>query len=372
MSKATNNLNTTNIPMDGNEAKRILNLEKTLNMTQGTIIFSISALCIVALLYLKYPDTFVKQFGYSLFLTVILCFIVFAVWTFYGTFQLKNPGATFDDLLSHYGNIKTWGTITLIAASVIGLFFGITALLGSFSESSSSATTGAYLTYIVILGLVAGTFFVFRKTAADDAPILLQLPKHTQKFYDERKKFTLILFAFVIIMSILYFLNPGGYMTKYAGATLFLTIFIGLALVLTVKGYDYFFTNPEKSAAAFNEQFKNIPQFSTFFKSGYIVLGLGISALFFYWLISALGLLNENNDTTSKDKIIKTIVNIILLLAVFAIIYKLVNAGGYFANTPLFRLIFNTIMYIPCLLVVVVDFISIYLKKSRVLLQLLQ
>jgi hypothetical protein len=52
------------------------------------------------------------------------------------------------------------------------------------------------------------------------------------------------------------------------------------------------------------------------------------------------------------------------LLAVFAIIYKLVNAGGYFANTPLFRLVFNTIMYIPCLLVVIVDFIVDLFKQK--------
>jgi hypothetical protein len=361
MSNATTNINT---KMDGNEVKRILNLEKTLNITQGTLIFTVSAICVVAMLYLKYPDTFVKQFGYSLFLTVILCFIVFAVWTFYGSFQIKNPGATFNDLLSHYGSIKTWGTITLIAASVIGLFFGILALLGNFSESSSNANTGAYLTYIIILGLVAGTFFIFRKTAADDAPILLKLPKHTQEFYHDRKKFTLILFAFVVLMSMLYFFNPGGYATKYGGATIFLTVFIGLALVLLVKCYDFFFTNPEKSAAAFREKFEKVPQLTTFLKAGYIVLGLGISALFFYWVISALGLLSENNDVSSKDKIIKIIVNIIILLAVFAIIYKLVNAGGYFANTPLFQLVFNTILYIPCLLVVIVDFIADLFKKK--------
>jgi hypothetical protein len=360
----TTNINTTDIKMDGNEVKRVLNLEKTLNVTQGVIIFTISALCIVFLLYKKYPDTFVKQFGYSLFLTVILCFIVFAIWSFYTVYKIKNPGATFEDLISHYGQVKTWGTIILIVAATISLFFGILAMLGTFSDSAASATAGTYITYITILGLVAGTFFVFNKTATDDESILFKLPKHTQKFYDERKKFTLILFAFVILMTMLYIFNPGGYMTKYAGATIFLTIFIGLALLLTVKGYDYFFTNPEKSAAAFNEQYKNVPGFNTFFKSGYIFLGLGISALFFYWLISSLGLLSQNYDASNKDKIIKTIVNIFLLLVVFAIIYKLVNAGGYFANTPIFRLIFNTILYIPCLLVVIVDFIADLFKQK--------
>ena len=53
---------TTNATMSVNEVKRILDLEKTLNVTQGTLLFTTSAIGIVTFLYFKYPDIFVKQF----------------------------------------------------------------------------------------------------------------------------------------------------------------------------------------------------------------------------------------------------------------------------------------------------------------------
>ena len=362
MNKAPNIPNTTNTTnISAGEVKRILNLEASLNGTLGVIFFMFVALIIVTILYDKYPDVYVKQFGYSLFLTAILAFILFGVWTFYNNFKTNNPGATFENFTEQYSKIKTWGSITLIAATIIGLFFGILIMLGGLSNSGAgnSSTAGTYITYIIFLGLLAGSFGVYTMTDAKDMPVLQQLPKHTQEFYKKRKKFSIILLAFIVLITILYAVNPGGYMTKYGGAPIFLTMFIGLALLLTVVIYDYYFTNPSKIIAP-----ENVTNFSTFLRGGYIVAGLGLSALFLYWIISALGLLNEHDDKSSKDKIAKMIVNIIVLLMVLAIVYKVVNAGGYFSNTPLFRLIFNTILYIPCLLVVLVDFMVDLFKQK--------
>jgi hypothetical protein len=356
MNKAPNITNTS-----AGEIKRILNLEASLNGTKWIIGFMCLALIIVTILYIKYPDVYVKQFGYSLFFTAILAFILFGVWTFYSNFKIKNPGATFENFTEQYSKVKTWGFITIIIATIIVLFFGILTMLGRLSDSGAgnSSTTGTYITYIIFLGLFAGSFLVYTMTDAKDIPVLQQLPKHTQEFYTDRKKYSIILFAFIILTSILFIVNPGGYMTKYGGAPIFLTLFIGLALLLTVVIYDHYFTNPSKIVAP-----NDVTNFSTFLRGGYIVAGLGLSALFLYWIISALGLLNEHDDKSSKDKIAKMIVNIIVLLMVLAIVYKVVNAGGYFSNTPLFRLIFNTILYIPCLLVILVDFIVDLFKQK--------
>jgi hypothetical protein len=364
MNKAPNITNTTT-NISAGEVKKILNLETSLNGTMYIIGFMMVVLIIMTILYVKYPDVFVKQFGYSLFLTAILAFIFFGVWTFYSNFKIKNPGATFENFTEQYSKVKTWGAIIIIAATIIGLFYGILIMLGGLSDSGAgnSSTAGTYITYTILLGLLAGSFLVYTVSSEKDIPVLQQLPKHTQEFYSERKKYSIILFAFIILITILYAVNPGGYMTKYGSVTIFLTIFIGLALLLTVVAYDYFFANPEKSVA-FQDRLKDAPNLMTFLKGGYIVLGLGISILFLYWIINALGLLNEHDDKGSKDKIGKIIVNIIVLILILAIVYKLVNAGGYFSNTPLFRLIFNTILYIPCLLVVLVDFI-VDLSKQK-------
>jgi hypothetical protein len=163
----------------------------------------------------------------------------------------------------------------------------------------------------------------------------------------------------------LYLYNPSGFMTKYGGASVFISIFMGIALLLIIIGYDKFYTDPVK-ASAYEKYWENWPNLFKFFKGFYILFGLGISALFFYWIIYALGFLDQNEDKSSKGYIIKVIVNLVIFIGIFSIIYKTVNAGGYFSSNPLFRLIFNTILYIPCLLVTVVDFIVDLFSKKPV------
>ena len=367
MNKATNNvtnkatsnvMNKANTIMSIPEEKKILDLEKTLEGTAYMGGFMVFAVIIVGILYLQNPDTFVPQFGYSLFLTVILVFIFFGIWNFYSTFKQTNPGVTVDDLIIKYGKLKSYGLFALIAAIVISLSFGIISMLGSGGDN-----LGLLINFIIIICLMIGSYFIFKQSSDNDNKILEQLPKHTQLFYGDRKKYAMILLVFSILVMGLYAFNPGEVMTKYGGATVFLTIFVSIILILVVKVYDFYFTEPKKSAEL-RGKFENIPNLFTFLKGFYIIFGLGLSALFFYWVIKTLGFLDQNEDKSDSGQIIKTIVNIVFLIGMFAVLYKLVNAGGYFSNNPVFRLIFNTILYIPCLLVVIVDFVvDIFNKK---------
>jgi hypothetical protein len=77
-------------------------------------------------------------------------------------------------------------------------------------------------------------------------------------------------------------------MTKYGGAGVFISIFMGIALLLIVIGYDKFYSDPVK-ASAYEKYWENWPNLFKFFKGFYILFGLCISALFFYWIIYALG-----------------------------------------------------------------------------------
>jgi len=356
MSNSTN-INTNTI-MTATEEKRILNLEGSLKGYRGIMAFMVLAVIILIIMYAKYPDAFIPKFGYSIILTVIIIFIFLAIWNFYSNFIKSNPNATLEDLMSKNGKWTSVGAFTIVAATIIGLCFGIISMLDTEKNN-----LGFLINYIVALLLMATSVFIFKKSSADDSKILEKLPKHTQMFFNERKKFTIIFAIFVILVIGLYIYNPAEVMTKYGGATIFLTIFVGTILLLVIKVYDYYYTDPKKSAELKGD-YKDMPRLYTFLKGFYILFGLVLSGLFFYWVINALGLLDQSEDKGSKNYIIKTIVNIVFLIGMFSVLYKLVNAGGYFSNNPLFRLIFNTILYIPCLLVIIADFITDLFNKK--------
>jgi hypothetical protein len=354
-----NATNATNASMSNTEVNRILDLEKLLTGTRYLYLFMLLALAMMIIIYFVYPDFLNSNFGYSIFYTIILVFIFFGMWNFYSTFKQTHPNLNVDDLITKYGKLKSYGVFALVAGAIIALCFLLFSILGSGKNNWE-----LLVTYTIVICLIIGSILVY-KTSSSDSKILEKLPKHTQLFYDDRKKYTIILFLMFFVMSGLYISNPGGVMTKYGGATIFLTMFVGILLILVVKVYDYYFTDPKKSAEL-KGNFESIPKLFTFLKGFYILFGLCLSALFFYWILNALGFLDQNEDKSDKGKIIKTIVNIVFLIGMFTVLYKLVNASGYFANNPIFRLIFNTILYIPCLLVVIVDFIVDLFNKKPV------
>jgi hypothetical protein len=344
-------MNSTINPISKEEAQRIWDLEYKMEGLPSVLFFIAIAVTIISVLYTQYPDIFVAKFGYSIILTIILIFIFIGIWSFYTSYKKTYSSGTMDAFIANYSKIPLFITAFLI----LSLIFGIIYLLGIFTTPFKN-NLGLLINYIIILILLLGTAFVFKKSSAKDEQILEKMPKHIQQFYTERKKYMMIFFVFMLFIIGLYLYNPSGFMTKYGGASVFISIFMGIALLLIVIGYDKYYNDPVK-ASAYEKYQENWPNLFKFFKGFYILFGLGISALFFYWIIYALGFLDQNEDKSNKEYIIKVFVNLVIFIGIFSIIYKTVNAGGFFSSNPLFRLIFNTILYIPCLLVIIVDFI---------------
>ena len=354
---ATTNTNQNSNKMNTGEIQRILTLEKSLNGLSITIFFMIFCIGIVFGLYAYNPDIFTKQFGYSLILTIILVFSVLGAVYAYNSSLKENPGATINNLIQNYSTIP----IVIFVVFIIGLIIAILSTLGVFSGSFSIKNNPALLfNYIIIIILIGITGYVYKKNSTSDADTVKRLPGYLQAFYGDKKKYTIIFVLYLLVVIGLYIYNPGGFMTKYGGINIFLNMFIGVVLFLIIKKYEYYFVDPQKAAALKGEPpggfgFKNVL---------YILIGLGVSIGFFYLLIKSLGFLDDSEDKSTKGYIIKTIVNIVFIIGMFTVLYKLVNAGGFLSNNPIFRLIFNTILYIPCLLVVLIDYITDLTKKT--------
>lgn len=348
----TNKQNNSNI-------NKIISLEHSLKGIN--IVFAIFVLFIIFIsLYLFNRNVFTEKFIYSIIFSIVLIFIFLGIWTFYYNFKKANPTKTIKDIIDQYGKFKTLGIGGLLAAVIIGLIFGNFGILGVFSGSSSNNTT-TLIFYIIILGLLGITGIFVKKMNEDDIKIMSQLPADIQQFNKEYRKYAMIFLLYLFINIGIYLYNPYEIMTKYGGVAIFIILFIGLALLAMIGVYGYFL-NPQNSSYL-NGKVDNVPAFTSFLKGGYVLAGLAISAGFFYWILKILGFLDEDNDKNSKNYIISTIINLVLLIGMFTIIYKTLSKTG-FMDRPIIRLIFNTILYIPCLLVILTDYIASFFRGT--------
>jgi hypothetical protein len=141
-------------------------------------------------------------------------------------------------------------------------------------------------------------------------------------------------------------------MTTYATPSIFLLLFFGLLFVIMITMYQYFLANPSKGNIL-----NDVPSPLVFITKGaYIGIAMLISYYLIYGSLRAMGFFNQ--DATTNQTWGHTIFNLFIFCTMLGIIYKLANAGGFLDKNPWYRLILNTLLYIPCLLVYVFNFLG--------------
>ena len=336
--------------MDTTNNKKPLYLGQLLRSYSVLWLIIVSFLILMVSLILINIKGFNKSFGYQIFITVP--FITLISFLINELVLLKNkPDESFFhkfNITNNFLFIPVMSFFTLCIA-ILG-FFMMLYVGGIFSSPPPENNTAMLLNFFIIfLFIIISVFFYKKNKIIDDNTLkTIQLPKQTQMAIDLRTKYTIIFVIFVVFMGLLFLVNPWNIMTDYSGPVMFFTLFVGILLVLMIFIYQNVFDNPLK-----NHETSNASILTIIGKSLYILFSLWVSVGLIYVALNLMGIFNQ--DFSDPKSWGHTIFNFVLLCTMLGMIYKLANAGGYLDKNPFYRLILNTLFYIPCLLVIVID-----------------
>lgn len=315
--------------MDKNTINQVTNVKKDnfVVIASGLTGVVLGIVC----LYLFFPKGFNEQLGISLLLTLLLFSFVGTFVNFYSSVSSFSPGTNYQKIFYILGGI--------LGLTVIP--FGILTSLNVFKYSKPENYMDTIISYgaTTLLLVFSGLIYFFTKNAP------LNLPLNLKLLYEQRTKYSFLFLFYILSVASLYAFNPQDIMTKYGGVTMFFSLFIGIVMFSMVIIYNYYFNNLGSSSLSL----ENMPGWTFFLKSLYALFSVGISGGLIYFLLKQMGVLDQEQPKEAGHWV-KIIVNTLLLVGMLSIIYKLINIGGYLEKSPLFNLILNVILYIPCIL----------------------
>jgi hypothetical protein len=334
------------------------NIKKTQSLEQVLVSYDILTACLflffILIIILKFtnPKGFNIILGYEIFITgPILLFFAFIIKELF--IFISNPEKAW--LSSFSMATESWFLPAIIILSlIIGLagFFSMLAVGGIFNDKPPENNTAMIFNFFIIILFVFITISIYSNGKNKDNLILHRLPNNIQNIFALRTQYTTILFIFIFLVILLYFVNPWSIMTNYGGQTIFFTLFVGIILTIMITIYQYYLSNPSKANLLENDQ----SVLSLLVKAIYILGSIGISGLLIFYALKFMGIFNQ--DASKPSSWAHIILNLILLCGMLGIIYKLANAGGFLDRNPYYRLILNTILYIPCFLISTLNYLG--------------
>jgi hypothetical protein len=332
-------------------------IKKTQSLEQVLVSYDILTACLflffILILVLKFvnPNGFNKILGYEIFITgpilLFFAFIIKEVFVF-----INSPEKAWLSTFSIAS--ESWFLPAIIIGSlIIGLaaFFSMLAVGGIFNDKPPENNTAMIFNFVVIILFLLISLTIYNNGKNKDNLVLHRMSNNFQNIFALRTQYTAIFFLFLLLVVLLYFVNPWGIMTNYGGPAIFFTLFVGMALMIMITIYQYYLSNPSKS-----NLFKNEPGILSYLiKAIYILGSLGLSGVLIFYALKIMGVFDQNASNPSSWGHI--IFNLLLFCAMLGIIYKLANAGGFLDRNPYYRFILNTVLYIPCILISSVNFL---------------
>ena len=90
-----------------------------------------------------------------------------------------------------------------------------------------------------------------------------------------------------------------------------------------------------------------------------LLFGFTFSGILIYWLVSSI------NNLSTQSGVVSFILNLVIVLSILGLVFKLITLGSYYKQSPIYRLIVNTILYIPCIFVSLIDTILSLFGSSK-------
>ena len=163
-----------------------------------------------------------------------------------------------------------------------------------------------------------------------------------------------ILLLFVILLICLYIFNPLDIAKKYFTIITFISIFVGASLIAILLSY-----NKISTRNSLNDNTVRSAIYRYILNAGVFILIMGGLGLLLYYIFKLYG------NIQSKHSILALFINLFIVVVFLSLIYRFFDIGTYLKNSPFFRLIYNVIMYIPCLLIYLIETPIQYLIPSR-------
>ena len=161
----------------------------------------------------------------------------------------------------------------------------------------------------------------------------------------------IVLFTFGIVN-----MRNNGNDSPYTQATIGILLFIFFIIYAAYFSITLF----PSSENTGNSEPKNSSIWEQYRSVLLLFLGLGFSGTLIGWLVTIA------QNLSSRSGIISFIVNLLVILVILTLVFKLLTLGTYYRQSPLYKLIVNTILYIPCILVSLLDGLMNLLAKPGI------
>jgi len=177
---------------------------------------------------------------------------------------------------------------------------------------------------------------------------VINTPK-TQKIY------IFILFIFVLLLICLFIFNPFNIATTYFTIITFISIFVGASLIAILLTYGKISSNNSLN----NNTVRSLI-YRYILNAGIFILIMGGLGVLLYYIFKLYG------NIQSKHSILALFINLFIVVVFLSLIYRFFDIGTYLKNSPFFQLIYNVIMYIPCLFIYLIETPIHYLIPSSI------